>query len=207
MTNSEKLNDEYKKLVKGLNLGSLGISEKELLAHPLLQSDTLKEAIPGSIRKAEHFLNFMRRIIVYLKQELNTKEVKIQTPLKLVYNLQAQHFVDQRSLKFAHERLHSLLNTLEIVSIDIYSPLSIVADFATLISTYFKGFTVIIEPYPEELIYDPLLQFYCLDASIATKPLFEKYKNVILTSGTISPIDIYPKILNFQPKISRAIKI
>jgi DNA excision repair protein ERCC-2 len=48
-----------------------------------------------------------------------------------------------------------------------------VADFATLLSTYFKGFTVIIEPYPEDnLIYDPLMQFYCLDASLATKPLF-----------------------------------
>ena len=90
------------------------------------------------------------------------------------------------------------MNTLEIINIEEFSPLGIIADFATLISTYYKGFTLIIEPYPEDnLIYDPLLQFYCLDASIATKPLFEKYKNVILTSGTISPIEIYPKMLNF----------
>jgi DNA excision repair protein ERCC-2 len=46
-----------------------------------------------------------------------------------------------------------------------------------------------------------------LDASIATKPLFEKYRNVILTSGTISPMDIYSKILNFKPKVSRAFDI
>ena len=100
------------------------------------------------------------------------------------------------------------MNTLEIVNIEEFSPITIVSDFATLVSTYFKGFSIIIEPYPEDnLIYDPRLQFYCLDASIATKPLFEKYKNVILTSGTISPIDIYPKILNFTPKTSLAINI
>ena len=90
------------------------------------------------------------------------------------------------------------MNTLEITNLDEFSPINLVADFATLVSTYFKGFTVIIEPYPEDnLIYDPLLQFYCLDASIATKPLFAKYRNVILTSGTISPIEIYPKMLDF----------
>ena len=100
------------------------------------------------------------------------------------------------------------MNTLEIPNLDEYRAVSIVADFATLLSTYFKGFTVIIEPYPEDnLIYDPLMQFYCLDASIATKPLFAKYRNVILTSGTISPIEIYPKILNFQPKVMKAFEI
>ena len=81
---------------------------------------------------------------------------------------------------------------------DVFSSINLVADFATLIATYFKGFTLIIEPYPEDnLIFDPLLQFYCLDASLATKPLFEKYRNVVLTSGTISPLELYPKMLDF----------
>ena len=47
------------------------------------------------------------------------------------------------------------------------------------------------------MIYDPLMQFYCMDASIATKPVFNRFRNVILTSGTISPIEIYPKMLDF----------
>jgi DNA excision repair protein ERCC-2 len=77
-----------------------------------------------------------------------------------------------------------------------------------MISTYFKGFTVIVEPYPEDqLIYDPLLQFYCLDASIATQPVFNKFRNVVLTSGTISPMEIYPRMLNFTPKVTRAFNI
>ena len=57
------------------------LSEHSLLAHPLLSSDVLKEAIPGNIRKADHFLSFMRRILVYLSEELQTKELKIYSPL------------------------------------------------------------------------------------------------------------------------------
>ena len=77
----------------------------------------------------------------------------------------------------------------------------------TLISTYFKGFTVIVEPYPVDNLFDPILQFYCLDASIATQPVFSKFRNVVLTSGTISPMDIYPRILNFKPKLMKAFNI
>lgn len=54
---------------------------------------------------------------------------------------------------------------------------------------------------------DPVLQLYCMDASIATRPVFEKFKNVILTSGTISPLDMYQKILNFKPVIAKAFDI
>lgn len=76
-----------------------------------------------------------------------------------------------------------------------------------MLSTYYKGFVVIVEPYPEEMIFDPLIQFYCLDASIAVKPVFDKFSNVILTSGTISPMEMYPRMLNFTPKVTRAFEI
>ena len=62
-----------------------------------------------------------------------------------------------------------LLNTLEIAKIDEFGSLTLVANLATLIATYFKGFVVIVEPYPEDhLLFDPRLQFYCMDASLAT---------------------------------------
>lgn len=32
-------------------------------------------------------------------------------------------------------------------------------------------------------------------------PVFEKFSSVIITSGTISPLDMYPKILQFQPVV------
>jgi DNA excision repair protein ERCC-2 len=83
-------------------------------------------------------------------------------------------------MRHARERLSSLLNTLEIEKIHEYTSLNIITDFTTLLATYFEGFAIIIEPFAEENrgvagttnYKDPLLQFYCLDASIATKPLF-----------------------------------
>lgn len=73
--------------------------------------------------------------------------------------MQMQHFIEQRPLKHCKERLASLLNTLEIENIEEYMSLNLVADFATLIATYFNGFSMIIEPYPEEksMTADPLL--------------------------------------------------
>ena len=34
---------------------------------PVLPEDLLKEAIPGNIRKAEHFVAFLKRFVEYLK--------------------------------------------------------------------------------------------------------------------------------------------
>jgi DNA excision repair protein ERCC-2 len=39
------------------------------------------------------------------------------------------------------------------------------------------------------------------------KPIFEKFRNVVLTSGTISPLDIYPKMLKFKPIVTKAFDI
>jgi Rad3-related DNA helicase len=33
----------------------------------------------------------------------------------------------------------------------------------------------------------------------ANSRVFDSYQSVVITSGTLSPIDLYPKILNFHP--------
>jgi DNA excision repair protein ERCC-2 len=38
-----------------------------LLTFLALPDDLLKEAIPGNIRRAEHFVSFLKRFIEYLK--------------------------------------------------------------------------------------------------------------------------------------------
>lgn len=43
------------------------------------------------------------------------------------------------------------------------------------------------------------------DASIAARPVFEKYATVVLTSGTLSPLDMYPKMLRFTPGVSQSL--
>ena len=70
------------------------------------------------------------------------------------------------------------MKTLEIHNMDDFMPIQLVADFGTLIGTYEKGFAIIIEPYDARLpsVPDPVIQLACLDASLAMKPVFEKYQ-------------------------------
>ena len=88
-TDASKLQDEYAKLVEGLqeaadaedafvsNPGKVPFdrartpwrSSQKLYLRPVivLPEDLLKEAIPGNIRKAEHFVAFLKRFVEYLK--------------------------------------------------------------------------------------------------------------------------------------------
>jgi DNA excision repair protein ERCC-2 len=207
-TNQKKLQNEYNQLLKSLEETSLGNRKQfknDLLSFKKVDDKEISNIMPGNIRKADHFLAFVRRICIYIKEQLAENELKILHPTHFMYQLQYEKHVDKKGLQFAHDRLNSLLNTLEVIDVEEYSSLKVVVDFGAMIANYEDGFSIIIDPYPEDdLILDPMLIFYCMDASIAVKPLFEKYRNVILTSGTISPLETYAKLLNFKPRIMKS---
>lgn len=129
-----------------------------------------------------------------------------ETPASFLEHVKDLTYIDRKPLQFCAERLTSLVRTLELASIEDYLPLQQVASFATLVSTYEKGFTLILEPFESEAakVPNPILHFTCLDASIAIKPVFDRFSSVIITSGTISPLEMYPKILQFTPVISES---
>ncbi|KYN98640.1 DNA repair helicase RAD3, putative [Plasmodium reichenowi] len=172
----------------------------DLCYSPLLMEDIIRNVvIPGNIRKSEHFLNLMRIVVVYLKKYINIYDITSEGPLSFLYKFEKDTKLDTSFFKYCFDRLKSLLNNLQIVNIEDYSSLNIVCNFCTLLGNYFKGFIIICEPYPEATgIYDPLIQFACLDSSIAMKTVINKYKSIILTSGTITPLELYPKLLNFK---------
>lgn len=83
-TDASKLQDEYAKLVEGLQ--EAAPDEEAFMSNPsppkapcatairlmhalVLPEDLLKEAVPGNIRKAEHFVAFLKRLVEYLKVE------------------------------------------------------------------------------------------------------------------------------------------
>lgn len=43
-----------------------------------------------------------------------------------------------------------------------------------------------------------------MDASIAIKPVFDRFSSVVITSGTLSPLEMYPKMLNFQAVVQES---
>lgn len=204
---SKKLQDEYDKLVQGLRASDILEPEEEpLVETPVLSNDILKEAIPGNIRRATHFISFLKRFIEYLKTRMKVLHVISETPNSFLIHLKQLTFIEKKPLRFCSERLSLLVRTLEVDEVEEFNALKDIATFATLISTYEDGFLLIIEPYEIEnaAVPNPIVRFTCLDASIAIKPIFERFSSVIITSGTISPLDMYPKMLNFDTVLQQS---
>ncbi|KAI6109813.1 hypothetical protein F5141DRAFT_1188740 [Pisolithus sp. B1] len=190
-TDAAKLQDEYAKLVEGLQDSITETSEEDVfMTNAVLPDDLVKEAIPGNIRKAEHFVAFLKRFVEYLKTRMRVLHVDIT-------------YIERRPLRFCAERLQSLIRTLELNRLDEHSALQKVASFATLVATYDKGFLLILEPFETDnaTVPNPVFHLTCLDPSIAIKPVFERFSSVVITSGTISPLDMYPKMLQFTPVV------
>jgi DNA excision repair protein ERCC-2 len=147
----------------------------------------------------------MKRFLEYVKTRLKVQHKVQESPPYFLKDIAAKVCIERKPLRFCFERLRSLLKSLELVDIEKYSPLVLLANFATMISTYTQGFTIIIE-LPDDgrpitsanANISPVLYFACLDASLAIKPVFERFKSVIITSGTLSPLEMYPKILDFR---------
>lgn len=216
-----RLDAEYQRLVEGLRSSHsvvapdysnpatgarIDTTNDTLLANPVLPDDVLEEAIPGNIRRAEHFIAFMRRLIEYLRTRIRVRQVEAETPQAFLYHLNQAISMEIKPMKFCYTRLNSLIRTLEITNLEEYNSLTAVADFATLVATYAEGFMLIIEPFDGTSgAHDPVLKLACLDASLAIRPVFERFSTVIITSGTLSPIDLYPRLLNFNPVVRESL--
>ena len=57
------------------------------------------EAVPGNIRTAEHFLNFMRRLVEYLKMRLRVQHVVQESPAGFLKDIFNKICVDRKPLR------------------------------------------------------------------------------------------------------------
>lgn len=71
--------------------------------------------------------------------------VVAESPVSFLQNLREISFIEKKPLRFTAERLTSLVKTLEIPDLPELGSLQQVASFATLVSSYTKGFTLILE--------------------------------------------------------------
>jgi DNA excision repair protein ERCC-2 len=181
----------------------------------VLNPDVLNEAVPGNIRRAEHFIGFMRKVVEHLKARMRAVTgpnggVRSETPLAFLHRMTNGTSLESKPLRFCYSRLASLLRTLQVSNLDDFNALTDIADFATLLATYSEGiakFAIILEPNGSSIpgVTDPVIQLACLDSSLAIAPLFKRFGSVVITSGTLSPIDLYPKLLQFDPCISESL--
>lgn len=75
-----------------------------------------------------------------------------------------------------------------------------------LVQNYMTGFRLILEPFETEnaTVPNPVFHLTCLDASLAIAPVFQRFSSVVITSGTISPLDMYPKMLGFSATVQES---
>ncbi|ELU45534.1 DNA repair helicase RAD3 [Rhizoctonia solani AG-1 IA] len=199
-TDANRLQEEYEKLVEGLQETENDRAEDVVMANPgVLIVWGLRYTLIG-VRKS--FL------MIFLRKQFQTRmrvlHVVAETPLSFLQHLKDITYIERRPLRrvFCAERLQSLIRTLELTQIDEYSSLQKVANFATLVSTYEKGkhiqaalelrssvnlgFLLILEPFEGEntTVPNPIFHFTCLDPSLAIKPVFERFSSVVITSET-----------------------
>jgi len=206
-SDASRLREEYERLVHGLAQSGTLPANAELPSNPVLPDEILTQAVPGNLRRADTFVKYLRKLVHHLTQRLNACiEVVAESPTAFLHRLDNEEEDFSKPMKFVSDRLRSLLRTLEVTDVQDFSPLMLVADFATLVATFQKGFGILIEPYDERTptLRDPLFQLCCNDASIAIKPVFERFQSVVITSGTLSPLDMYKKILDVQPVVCQS---
>jgi DNA excision repair protein ERCC-2 len=211
-TIKSKSNEENERIIENIGkeydqmVATLKDEQAKKKAAERMETQDFSEAIPGSIRKAEHFISFLSRILVFLKTFIKIKDVRILSSTEFLEEIEKQSMIDRKTLGFCQRRFQQLVQTLEITEVDEMSTLTMITQFMTLLATYQEGFKIILEPYQDaSSVPDPLLQFCCLDASIALKPVLDKFTALIMTSGTMSPLNIYPKMLGFEATLLKSV--
>lgn len=162
----------------------------------MTSNSSFGDLVPGNIRNPENFIGFLRRVLIAIKKFLKTKEVVVNSPKQMIDQFINTAMLDKESMSLASMRLRMLFDTMMITSTDEMSNLDLVAEFISIASTNSDGFKVILEPYKDaSTVIDPQLQLCCLDPRIAMEKVKKQFKSVIFTSGTMTPLNIYPKLL------------
>ena len=84
--------------VPGVGGGTGRGGGEDWMANPALPNDILQEAVPGNIRRAEHFVSFLKRFVDYLKRRLSTLAVEEEKPTNFLANLQERVSIDGENL-------------------------------------------------------------------------------------------------------------
>lgn len=219
-TNRQRLQEEYDQLVNGLAMARTAqqVGSEVRVQHELtVPGELADEAIPGNIRQAAHFVSFLQRLADFMFRLVNRiTRPYVAEPLVFLTKVKEECSIDIRHLRFVSERLRILLNTLQVAESHKFRHISNIAQMFTTLGMHFSddrferpGFVVVCEPHDPARpnVPDPVVRLVCVDASLAVRNVFGFFKSVVLTSGTLSPLDIYPKILSFQPVVSKSFRM
>jgi DNA excision repair protein ERCC-2 len=208
-----RLSEEYNRLVAGLPLNAILQDEEQDLADDdedvmrtaILPADVIRDAVPPDIHKAEEFVGLLRKLIGHLRTRMSMRTVQLDRPGPFLRELRSTCRVeDFRTFRMLHDRLLLLMRTLQVTDWHEFRPIQRVADFVAVLATYEKeGFVVIFEPFDDFTGESaPVLRLVNVDAGLAFRWVMERFDTVVMTSGTLSPLEMYPRMLNFVAAVS-----
>lgn len=209
-----RLEREYARITDGLSLSAIlreragsHANEDDAFRVGVLPEDVLREAVPQSIRKAEAFISLLRKLTDFLKQKSRSNVVTQESPGPFLCSMaEACRVEDFKAFQVLYERLILLMRTLELSSWQEFRSLMRVGDFATILATYRReGFVVLFEPFNDVTgERAPVLRLVNCDPGLAFRWLMAKFDTIIMTSGTLSPLEFYPRLLNFRAAVSQS---
>jgi DNA excision repair protein ERCC-2 len=207
-----RLTEEYQRLISGLPLTTILQREQQRIAGeddalqtPVLPDDILQEAVPQDIQKAEEFVGLLKKLIDHLKARMTSSNAVLDRPGPFLRSIKDVCGVaDVKSFRMIYDRLLLLMRTLQVTDWHEFRPIQRVADFITLLATYEKeGFVVLFEPYDDFTGESaPMLRLVNVDAGLAFRWVMERFDTVVMTSGTLSPLEMYPRMLSFVAAVS-----
>ena len=127
-------------------------------------------------------------------------------------------YIDHNELRTFSSRLQQLLLIFDRVGFVLrpekVAKLKEIVRYFTLVGEYDHGFFTLIEPpflssnqaNSSFVSSQSVLKLVCCDAGYVMKPLFQNFKHIIITSGTLS-LELYPKLLQFKPIVAESIFI
>jgi len=90
------LEEEYKRLEEGLSKKGVMNQGKKIEE---LSKELVSQVIPGNIRKNGHFINFMKKIVIFLKNMLKTAQFRKFSPEVFITELGYATHIDSNALK------------------------------------------------------------------------------------------------------------
>ena len=202
----DKLNNAYEKLKEGIKISDVEemIPESlDIFKHPVLEEHRSERCIPGTLRNNNVFLarltNLMKFFECYFK---NKMEIFTKTS-DFLHEIRESVFIEPETLHFMTTRLTYFLASLNITEITELIPIYTILDFVAVLSTYDDNCSVFydtINPNNLKLREERFktIQITCFDASLVFSQILP-FKRIVLTGETISPLDMYPQILSFDP--------
>lgn len=76
--------------VAGLRTAAQARATDIIMPNPVLPDEVLQEAVPGTIRTAEHFTAFLRRLYEYVKHRMRTTHVVQESPAAFLKDINKQ---------------------------------------------------------------------------------------------------------------------